>query len=145
MNSAFVSSVWDCSDTNFLKFNMSFIKGCCLTTKVRDYRISKYHYLKVLIFWYFSNDWYYILQYCTSHCLMGARSPSAPMNCSRATTVLNKAKTYDAIVPMPTSNEPTTKFPPHSAVLKWKHIKPVVVERRRKTSADIGQQISTCL
>lgn len=76
---------------------------------------------------------------------MGARSPSAPMNCLRATTVLNKAKTYDAIASMPTSNEPTTKFPPHSAVLKWKHIKPVVVEGRRKTSSDVGQQISTCL
>ena len=76
---------------------------------------------------------------------MGTRSPSAPMNCSQATTVLNKAKTYDAIASMPTSNEPTTKFPPHSAVLKLKHKKPVVVERRRKTSSGVGQQISTCL
>ena len=49
-------------------------------------------------------------------CLMGARSPEAPTICSQVT----KLMILMAIASVPTSNEGTTEFPAHFALLKQK-------------------------
>ena len=49
-------------------------------------------------------------------CLMGARSPEAPTICSQVT----KLMILRAIASVPTSNEGTTEFPAHFALLKQK-------------------------